>query len=90
MLCVTITNRNWAWLSANPLYELPATPKAARTATRLVTRLRAEGGHGEILRTRLTDSKQEATVIDTIQRERTDGYHEVVQSTRLFDEELQF
>jgi hypothetical protein len=42
-----------------------------------------------MLRIRLTDSKQEATVIDAIQRERTDEYHEVVESTREFHEELQ-
>src|SRR5262245_32282161 len=58
-------------------------------AARLVTRLRAEGGHGEMLRVRLTDSKQEAAVIDAIQRERTDEYHEVVERTRQFHDELQ-
>jgi hypothetical protein len=54
-----------------------------------VTRLRAEGGHGEMLRIRLPDSKQEAAVIDAIQRERTDEYREVVESTRQFHQELQ-
>jgi hypothetical protein len=43
-----------------------------------------------MLRIRLTDSKQEATVIVAIQRVRTDEYREVVQSTRQFHEELQF
>ena len=57
--------------------------------TRLVTRLRAEGGHGEMLRISLTDSRQEAAVIDAIQRERTDEYREVVERTRQFHEELQ-
>ena len=55
----------------------------------LVTRLRAEGGHGEMLRIRLTDSKQETAIIDAIRRERTDEYHEVVERTRQFHEELQ-
>ena len=68
---------------------LPAPPKTTRAAARVVTRLRAEGGHGEMLRTRLTDSKQEAAVIDAIQRERTDEYRELVESTRQFHEELQ-
>jgi hypothetical protein len=68
---------------------LPATPKTTRAAARLVTRLRAEGGHGEMLRIHLTDAKQEAAVIDAIQRERSDEYREVVQSTRKFHEELQ-
>ena len=68
---------------------LPATPKTTRAATRVVTRLRAEGGHGEMLRIRLTDSKQETAIIDAIQRERTDEYRELVESTRQFHEELQ-
>jgi hypothetical protein len=68
---------------------LPATPKTMRAAARLVTRLRAEGGSGEMLRIRLTDSKQEAAVIETFQRERTDEYREVVERTRQFHEELQ-
>jgi hypothetical protein len=37
----------------------------------------------------MTDAKQEAAVIDAIQRERTDEYGEVVESTRQFHEELQ-
>src|SRR5579862_7023212 len=68
---------------------LPATPKTTRAGARVVTRLRAEGGHGEMLRIHLTDSKQEAALIDSIQRERTDEYHELVESTRQFHEELQ-
>jgi hypothetical protein len=92
------TLRVYAWrnlrsLGAHYLQQsvclLPATPKTTRAAARVVARLRAEGGHGEILRTRLTDSKQEAAVIDAIQRERTDEYHELVESTRQFHEELQ-
>jgi hypothetical protein len=68
---------------------LPATPKTTRAVARLVTRLRAEGGHGEMLRIHLPDSKQELAVIDAIQRERTDEYHELVESTRQFHAELQ-
>ena len=68
---------------------LPATSKTTRATARLVTRLRAEDGHGEMLRIRLTDAKQEAAVIDAIQRERTDEYREVVERTRQFHEELQ-
>jgi hypothetical protein len=92
------TLRVYAWrnlrsLGAHYLQQsvclLPATPKTTRAAARVVTRLRAEGGHGEMLRIRLTDSKQEATIVDAIQRERTDEYREVVQSTRQFHEELQ-
>jgi len=94
----TSTLRVYAWrnlrsLGAHYLQQsvclVPATPKTTRTATRVVTRLRAEGGHGDMLRIHLTDSKQEAAVIDAIQRERTDEYHEVVESTRQFHEELE-
>ena len=92
------TLRVYAWrnlrrLGAHYLQQsvclLPATPKTTRAAARLVTRLRAEGGHGEMLRIRLTDSKQESAVVDAIQRERTDEYRELVESTRQFHEELQ-
>ena len=68
---------------------LPATPTTTRTATKVVRRLRAEGGHGEILRIQLTDPKHEAKVIDAMQAERTDEYHELVESTRRFHEELE-
>jgi hypothetical protein len=94
----TSTLRVYAWrnlrsLGAHYLQQsvclLPATPKTTRAATRLVTRLRVEGGHGEMLRIRLTDSKQEAAVIDAMQRERTDEYREVVERTRQFHDELQ-
>jgi hypothetical protein len=93
------TLRVYAWrnlrsLGAHYLQQsvclLPATPKTTRTVTRLVTRLRAEGGHGEMLRISLTDTRQEAAVIDAIQRERTDEYREVVGSTQQFHAELQF
>jgi len=92
------TLRVYAWrnlrrLGAHYLQQsvclLPATPKTTRAGTRVVTRLRADGGHAEMLRTRLTDPKQEAAVIDAIQRERTDEYRELVESTRQFHEELQ-
>jgi hypothetical protein len=92
------TLRVYAWrnlrsLGAHYLQQsvclLPATPRTTRAVTRLVTRLRAEGGHGEMLRIALVDSRQEAAVIDAVQRERTDEYHEVVGSTKQFYEELQ-
>jgi hypothetical protein len=94
----TSTLRVYAWrnlrsLGAHYLQQsvclLPATPKTTRVAARVVARLRAEGGDGEMLRIHLTDSLQEAAVIDAIQRERTDEYHEVVQRTQQFHEELQ-
>jgi hypothetical protein len=67
---------------------LPATPATTRAATKVVTRLRAEGGSGEVLRIQLVDPKQEARVIDAMQAERTDEYHELVESTHQFHDEL--
>ena len=85
--------RNLRSLGAHYLQQsvclLPATPKTTRAAARVATRLRAEGGQGEMLRIRLMDSRHEAAVIDAMQRERTDEYHELVESTRQFHEELQ-
>ena len=67
---------------------LPATAATTRTATKVVTRLRTEGGGGEVIRIQLVDSKQEAKVVDAMQAERTDEYHELVESTRQFHDEL--
>ena len=91
------TLRVYAWrtlrsLGAHYLQQsvclLPATPRTTRATTKVVTRLRAEGGRGEILRIQLPDVKQEAGVVDAIARERTDEYRELVESTRQFLEEL--
>jgi hypothetical protein len=93
----TSTLRVYAWrnlrsLGAHYLQQsvcvLPATPKTTRATARLVSRLRAEGGHAEMLHIQLTDPKQEAMVIDAMQRERTDEYGEVVERTRQFHDEL--
>jgi hypothetical protein len=67
---------------------LPATAETTRAVTRLVTRLRAEGGQGQMLRIKLTDARQEAAIIDAIQREREDEYRELVESTQKFHEEI--
>ena len=92
------TLRVYAWrklrsLGAHYLQQsvclLPATPKTTRAVARLVTRLRAEGGQGEMLRISLTDPGQEAAIVDAFQRERTDEYREVVERTREFHDELQ-
>jgi hypothetical protein len=68
---------------------LPATPATTRVATKVVTRVRADGGEGEVLRMELADPRQETKVIDAMQAERTDEYHELVESTRQFHEELE-
>lgn len=91
------TLRVYAWrnlrrLGAHYLQQsvcvLPATAKTTRAVTRLVTRLRAEGGHGRMLRIRLTDARQESAIITAIQREREDEYRELVESTQKFRAEL--
>lgn len=91
------TLRVYAWrklrsLGAHYLQQsvclLPATAKTTRDVTRVVARLRGEGGHGEVLRIQLTDARQQAAIVDTFQRERTDEYHEVVERTKQFHEEL--
>jgi hypothetical protein len=84
--------RNLRGLGAHYLEQsvclFPATPKTTRAAARLVTRLRLEGGHREMLRVRLTDTKQEAAVVDATPRERTVEHPGVVESTRQFRKEL--
>ena len=91
------TLRVYAWrtlrrLGAHYLQQsvcvLPATPKTTRAATRLVTRVRTEGGRGQMLRIKLTDAGQEAEVVNAIQREREDEYGELVESTQKFREEI--
>jgi hypothetical protein len=91
------TLRVYAWrklrsLGAHYLQQsvclLPATAKTTRTTSRLVNRLRTEGGHGDVLRIQITDAKQEAAIVDAFQRERSDEYHEVVERTQQFHEEL--
>jgi len=67
---------------------LPATARTMRVSNRLIGRLRAEGGYGQVLRTRLTDARQEREIVEAFQRERSDEYHEVVQRTQQFHEEL--
>jgi ChrB-like protein len=91
------TLRVYAWrnlrrLGAHYLQQsvcvLPATPKTARATARVVTRLRAEGGHGEVLRITLTDARQESAIISAIQREREDEYRELIGSTAKFRAEI--
>jgi hypothetical protein len=93
----TSTLRVYAWrnlrnLGAHCLQQsvwlAPATAKTTRAATRVVTRLRAEGGHAVMLRIRVTDAKQEAVIIEAIQRERTAEYREVVESAQQLRKEL--
>lgn len=67
---------------------LPVTPKTVRAAGRVLSRLREEGGQGELLRIRLSDARQEQAIIDAFQRERSDEYDQVVERTRQFHQEL--
>ncbi len=92
------TLRVYAWrklrsLGAHYLQQsvclLPGTPRTLRMVNRLLGRLRAEGGQGELLRIQLTDAKQEASLIEAFQRERSDEYREVVERTQQFHQELE-
>ena len=91
------TLRVFAWrklrsLGAHYLQQsvclLPATAKTTREVSRLIVRLRAEGGQGEMLRLRLSDPRQEAAIVEAFQRERSDEYGEVVERTQQFHDEL--
>jgi hypothetical protein len=93
----TSTLRVYAWrnlrrLGAHYLQQsvcvLPATPKTTRAMTRLVSRVRAEGGQAQMLNIALTDARQETTIINAIQSEREDEYRELVESTQTFHEEI--
>lgn len=93
------TLRVYAWrklrsLGAHYLQQsvclLPATARTVRATNRLVARLRAEGGQGEVIRIRLADEAQESALVDTFQRERSDEYREVVERTKQFHEELAY
>ena len=92
------TLRVYAWrklrsLGAHYLQQsvcvLPATPRTLRAVNRLLSRLHAEDGQGELLRIQLTDAKQEASLIEAFQRERSDEYAEVVERTQQFHHELE-
>lgn len=91
------TLRVWSWrrmraLGAHYLQQsvcvLPATPETRRAVTRVLARLHAEGGGGQLLAITLTDEAQEAAIIDSFQRERADEYREVVARTKEFHAEL--
>jgi len=92
------TLRVYAWrklrsLGAHYLQQsvcvLPATPRTLRAVNRLLSRLRAEDGQGELLRIQLTDAKQETSLIEAFQHERNDEYREVVERTHQFHQELE-
>lgn len=92
------TLRVYAWrklrsLGAHYLQQsvcvLPSTPRTLRAVNRLLSRLRADGGQGELLRIQLTDVKQAASLIEAFQRERNDEYREVVERTHQFHQELE-
>ena len=69
---------------------LPVSAETTAAIERLLDHLRGRGAHGEVLRIRLSDSEQEAAVIERFQAERSDEYHEVVERTKQFHEELEY
>lgn len=91
--------RVYAWralrrLGAHYLHQsvcvLPSSAETTAAIDRLVAHLQRRGAHGEVLQIRLTDREQEKALIERFQAERSDEYHEVVERTKQFHEELEY
>lgn len=91
--------RVYAWralrrLGAHYLHQsvcvLPGSAETTAAIDRLVVHLERRGAYGQVLRIRLTDRQQEEALIARFQAERSDEYHEVVERTRQFHEELEY
>ncbi len=69
---------------------LPLLPETVAAAAALLERVRDRGGHGKVLTIRFVDAEQEHELVERFQRERSDEYHEVVERTGQFHEELAY
>lgn len=67
---------------------LPDRPDTARAVTRMLSRVRHEGGEGRTIRIAVTDPAEEQAVIAEFQRERADEYREVISKTPAFLAEI--
>jgi hypothetical protein len=67
---------------------LPDRPETTRAVTRMLTRVRHEGGEGRMIRISITDPAEEQAVIASFQQERADEYREVISKTPAFLQEI--
>lgn len=67
---------------------LPDRPETTRAVTRVLSRVRDEGGEGRMIRISITDSAEEQAVIAEFQHERADEYREVISKTPAFLQEI--
>lgn len=67
---------------------LPDRPETTRAVTRMLTRVRHEGGEGRMIRITVTDVAEEQAIIAGFQQERDDEYREVVSKTPAFLSEI--
>jgi hypothetical protein len=68
---------------------LPERSETTRAVTRLLDRIRREGGEGRLLTISITDPRDEQAIVEEFQRERADEYTEVVSRTPAFLEEIE-
>lgn len=67
---------------------LPDRPETTPAVTRMLSRVRHEGGEGRMIRITITDPAEEQAVIAGFQQERADEYREVISKTPAFLQEI--
>jgi hypothetical protein len=70
------------------VYLLPDRPSTRRAVTRLIARVRREGGLARMLQIALTDEREERELIGAFSAERSDEYGEIVERTVDFLREI--
>jgi len=68
---------------------LPERPETTRAVTRLLARVRHEGGEGRVIRISISGQDEENAIIAEFQQERADEYREVVSRTPAFLQEIE-
>lgn len=68
---------------------LPERPETTRAVSRLLGRVRHEGGEGRVIRISIADQDEENEIIAEFQQERADEYREVVSRTPAFLQEIE-
>jgi hypothetical protein len=67
---------------------LPERPETTRAVSRLIARVRHEGGEGRVIRIWIPDQQEEDAIIAEFQQERADEYREVISRTPAFLAEI--